>query len=619
MYKFKQSIIIFIMIILSVSYLKANTHKFYGTVILPESITSLLDTCDTEACPSINIYFHEELSDGLSSSNGGQVDYNKTSAKYEYIFNLMNNKTPESMHHYEMYIWITHGNMGNELLYYSFGSDNAVGSTGNHTSEDSVLHEDERYSSQGVNLIENLYLEKDEISTEINIDLSDKDIGRQKIIAEVTLPSDIVLGYIYDNFGYEIGYNHMGIFISDRNLSQYGWATVNSFPDPSGLYHIIGSISNDKNIDLNLSLVFYADIDAHYIATSYQIGSDILDVDDHSIDGDEKLVTNRLNPLSNYVTFNTEELDFGRLDFDRYYSTMKSLRGTFISPKSFSIDGDNNGSNSIHLSFYSKDTKFWFNSNIVFNKYNENIGEPSHGVYQYEVLIAEDIESLLNDSNLSLNIIFSSHNYISNTYDYRVAYYSFERERIVNGLDSGHILEGSCINRDDAKPLSLDFSKELPIVDINISDYLFPITTKVEVALDIPNTISYLYMNSVNLSCDMDYFGYSGNHYNEDTTVTLSQIGFQEGNDYGFEFYYETGSYLDGSNIWHSYVLNDDDGDFTNGGSFLDTLVQDEDTGFSTFEHTYIATDSDVVFSKFDLITPVVKSEIESIIMYLLN
>lgn len=623
MYRLKQFIGgVFFSAIIFVTQAAAENKTFHGYVTLPTSITDLLDTCSGVDCPSVNIGVHELFGDYSTSWSGGSVDYNDTSRKYEYHLEVIQNEVAadDSSNNYQVSINIINGNMGNEYLYYSFGTDNSVGMTGGTDTADVIIHQDSSWDPYTYeSLVYHLNLPLEQTDTIINIDLSTKDDGRQKVTGKIKLPAGVELGPILDDNGTQVGYNNVNINIysPDYSISSYIWMN-DGIQDVDGLYTFTSSINNESNVDLNLSLGLSAWLDGHQINTNYQIGVDALDVDDHSIDGDEKLVTNWIDPSINFATFSSPIIDFGTLDVDAYLVGSQLLTGTFTPPDSFPIYYDEDiSSNSIYLSFSSSDyVDFWFYSYFSFSGYNTT--PPENGIYDYEILIPQDIQGKIEDNNLSVSIEFSSSNYLTDEYGYINKYYTFGDTQQVGGGDD-HILDGACVNPDDAKPLSVDFSSTLPIVDINLSEYTVPPTTKMEVTLTLPEEVLYAYINPVNVSCE--YYGsISTSQYdNGDGTTTLVTSGLEEGNEYGFTVDYETGSWELGTDEWYSFMLNDNDGDFTNGGSFLDTLVWDEITWMPIFDQTYIATDSNVVFSPFEIVAPAKAEVSPAVIMYLLN
>ena len=85
-----------------------------------------------------------------------------------------------------------------------------------------------------------------------------------------------------------------------------------------------------------------------------------MDSDDHTIDGDEKLVTGWLDSYMNYATFMSTVIDWGTIDVDAYLVGAKKLTGTLISPESFPVYSDENSTSSIDLSFYSSDNSGFY-------------------------------------------------------------------------------------------------------------------------------------------------------------------------------------------------------------------------------------------------------------------
>lgn len=626
MYKLKQLIVgIFIStMILVTSAAAAPGQTVHGTVTLPTSITDLLNTCSGAACPSINIAPVEATGSWYSWS-GGSVDFNDTTGQYEYsmeVFTQSNQNVDYGSFKFE--IEIRHGDMGYEILVYNPGSDNAIGTTGDIDTIDSIVHADElSYDyTYGSYVVPPLILNS--LDTQLDFDLTDKNVGRQKVTGKIKLPADVVLSgvgndnYLYvsiGNYDPNTGYTYYGIdmYLYDQVLDTN-----------TGLYTFTTTFNNEQNIDVNLSLSLYGKLNGHFIDTNYQIGADLNDTNDHTIDGNEKLVSWALNTnLHQYVTFTSAVADFGTLDVDAYLAGAKLLGGTFTPPVSFPVGYDGNINRSINLDFnsYNDGYYFWFSNSLsIFNQTQLN----ANGGYDYEILIPQDIQGKIAENNLFVGIRLYFSDYNTGYYQTAYEYYTFGADMQVDATD--HIYDGLCPSQTSVQPLSLDFSTTLPVLDINISDYILPATYKAELTLTLPqntNLYNYASMAAFDMSCSPDYYyNYGSGVDNGNGTFTLTTEGLKEGHEYGFEVYYETFNNFDFSDYKsYSFSLNDDDGDFTNGGTFLAPLKWDYMTYTPIFDQTYTAIANDVVFSPIILQDYILqeKKDITPVIMYLLH
>ena len=190
MYRLKQFIVgTFVSAIIFITPAVAETKTFHGTVTLPTSITDLLDTCSGIECPSIDIGIYQRIDMYSTTGYRTSVDYNDVSGAYEYSLELYNDASAGDILEYEVNINIRNGNMGNEYLYYSFGTDNSVGMTGGPDTADVVLHQDESWDNYtGESLVYPIHVPATQTDTLIDIDLTNKDDGRQKITGKVKLP-----------------------------------------------------------------------------------------------------------------------------------------------------------------------------------------------------------------------------------------------------------------------------------------------------------------------------------------------------------------------------------------------------------------------------------------------
>ena len=609
MYKLKQVIagtFFAVILLLTPATAVTVTKGIEGTVILPTSITDLLGTCEGAECPSINIGVLDSQgypieSRGGTSVTGGSVDFIEGVYQYSLVI------TDESAYgeRYVVAIDIRNGDMGNEILFYDFGSDHAVGTTGDIGTEDSILHEDDAYNNYG-SLSVNLVYMNDVDIIQLDINLINKNDGRQKLTGKIKLPEGMVLGPTVD--GYD---NSLNISIASPGI--YGFFETiknmlidDGILDTDGLYTFTTSINNESNVSMDLSLAFSAILDGYEIDTFYQIGVDAQDVDDHSIDGDEKLVTG-WSPSSNYVTFSTTIIDFGTLDVDAYLVGAKLLTGTLTPPESFPLSSDYPVYNDITLHLESNNNfDFQFLRLLDFDGYSTL---NANGAYDYQILIPQDIQGKIAENKLSVIMYFNGSDYTAGVFQNVTAFYDFGDNQQLD--DTDHIFEGLCPT--DVQPLSLDFSTILPVLDINTSNYVFPVTYKAELTLTLPEGASNPYMAASDRSCEYYASSSSGSSTdNGDGTFTLVSYDIREGHEYGFIVDYTGADYT-----WYQYLLNDDDGDFTSGGTFLDTYVLDEFTWKPVFDKTYTATANDVVFSLGESTKPTSKVN-PSVIMYLL-
>ena len=617
MYKLKQWITgAFISIMLLLTPATATELNIHGTVVLPSSITDLLDgSCVSSDCPSVNISMVKRIDDYMGSSWSSSVYYNEENAAYEYNLIFTDDITDGSnVFAYEVHIYIHNGNIGNEFLYYSFGTDNAIGTTGDASTEDVLLHEDESRDDNYVSLIKALHIPSTQLNTTIDLDLSNKDVGRRIIKGQVKLPEGTTLGSVYDETGTYISYNFINIYMnSPPDYRDYYYTNLNETPDATtGLHNFVISLKDTGN-DLNLTLSMYGEISAGNINASYQIGNDATDVDDHSIDGDENLVTGYSDT---FVTFTSTDADFGIIDVDAYLVGAKTLNLSVIPPQSYPIYSNLEGYSSIGIQLNSYDYQGY--SYYAYFSISEYETPNSDGSYPFKALIPLDIQSKMEVNNLSVRFDFYEYGFTTGVYNNQVAYYTFGDDQAVGGVDTDHILEGVCIDQNDAQPLNIDFSSPLPLLDIDIYNYVLPQGSKVEITLSIPSSVNYSSMRANNLSCENPTSIY-GNSYRNNDTTTFVFNNLTAGVEYGFNVSYETGSWEDDSWQWFNYVLDDNDGDFTNGGTFLSPEEWDSTTGSTIYNTTYTATSEDVLFSPFQFIVPTEETTSPAIIMYLLN
>ncbi|MCK5677561.1 MAG: hypothetical protein KAH72_03710, partial [Flavobacteriaceae bacterium] len=434
MYKIKRMIAgLFISTLLCSNIAIAEEMKFNGVVTLPLSITDLLSNCTGEECPSINIEVRDKFD---NTGYYASVDYNGTSSQYEYYLGWIENEPADTVenNNYSVTIYINNGNMGEwEELFYDFGSDHQIGTTAGEDSKDSILHQDEvefictpngcGYDTQDLNLpLTQTY-------TQLNIDISNKDEGRQKVTGKFRLPVGTNLGDQSDGNG--TFYNQMNVSIEDSSYSMWLWASASWNPDTDGLYTWTTSFKYDATVESQLALQVNGEIDRHQIYASYQIGLDENDMDDHAIDGDEKLVSRYMDASINYAEFTGAVADFQVIDVAAYLVGAKVLSGLFTPPETFLPVNINDEDRSVYLGFYSQSEDFWFNTGKYIDGYNST--QSADGSYAYELLFPQDIQGLIEENKLSHTISFNYNNFATGEYNHWNKTYSFGDDNQVGG------------------------------------------------------------------------------------------------------------------------------------------------------------------------------------------
>ena len=626
MYKIKQiftGIFISTLLCSNIAVAEDTIMKFDGVVTLPSSITDLLASCEGEECPSISINVRQKFGTYLSYSSS--VDHNDSSGQYEYRTEWIQDESAgtDEDNNYSVTIYIHNGNMGEwEELFYDFGSDHQIGTTAGEDSNDSILHQDEveficienwcGFDTQDLNL------PLDQTDTQLNIDISNKDEGRQKVTGKFRLPDGISLGEQSDENG--TFYNQMGVVIQDTSYSIWLFQSASSNLDADGNYTWTTSFKYDYAVGSQLVLQVQGELDRHQIVASYQIGEDENDMDDHSIDGDEKLVTRYLDTNTNYAEFTGAVADFQVIDVATYLEGAKVLSGLFVPPETFPPVNENDEQRGIYLGFYSQSEDFWFNTGVNIDGYNSTPSDD--GSYSYELLLPQDIQGHIEENNLSHTIDYNYNNMATGEYKHWHNTYSFGADNQVGGTgdNEDHIL-GVCEDMWSAMPLVIDFAADLPVIDVNLSDYVLPNTSTVTATLEVPSQIENVWFWATDMTCGVEKNIHLGGWTNNDGIYTDVEIqGLIEGREYAINIGYNEAGNFDN---WYRYVLNNENLDLTTEGVYLDEITWDEETGQDVYPDplaVVTGTDGvDTVISPFEFILPPKTAVSPAVIMYLLN
>lgn len=230
----------------------------------------------------------------------------------------------------------------------------------------------------------------------------------------------------------------------------------------------------------------------------------------------------------------------------------------------------------------------FYNNEYSYSRYTD-----ANSSYAYSFLIPEEEEENIESTGLNVKI-----NAYSNTTSFSTLY-SFGADNAVGGTgeNADHTVD-KCSNNNATEPIMFDFSSPMPFVDINLSSYVAPLTSNVEITVMIPEGIDNLEFSLYDLTCRNavnDISGYS--HSNPDGSVTYGKEGLRVGHEFGFSIDYSN------NDQWNSYILNDDDSNFTNGGVFLGAYEWNSSEGKPVFMSAYTATAEDAIFSPFEFIT----------------
>ncbi len=555
--------------------------EFSGEVQLPSSITDLLDSCSGSGCPSGDIVV---VSPGFMEY-GGSVDYDDVSGHYRYYIQWQQEReTEQADNNYRVSVYINNGNMGQyEQLFYDFGSDHQIGTTGGAETADSLLHGDEV-----VTAVQTLNLPLDQTTVQLNIDLTNKDEGRQKVTGKIRLPEGKNLD--------DPNYSYISIQPLDAARMNVYLSSWNSSPDADGLYPWTTSTKYSPDTGSRLSLNVYMDLDGISTYAYYQIGTDENDINDHTIDGDEELVPDWLDPAVNYAEFSGAVADFGIISVADFYEGSKILTGSFTPPETFPLQSGNDEYRSVYLGFQSWGQNFNFSSSA---QLNENSAPSADGSYPYQILLHRDMQAGIQENGLGLTIDLNNDNYVTGENDHWDLAYSFGADNQVGGTgeNKDHAL-GICEEPWNTMPLMLDFSAELPVVNVDIFSHVLPDTSSATVTLEVPSQID---IDTVSLGAIDTTCGHTDSYISLSRTINGTETTYEikeliEGHEYAIITYYRN------ANNWYRYILNDDDGDFINGGVFLDDLTWDPLIGENIYPDplTLVTGGEDIIISPFE-------------------
>ena len=578
------------------SNLQAGTlTTFKGEVNLPTSFTDLLDTCSGSECPSIQIVVRDE---SWNNAAVGSVDYNGSAYVYEFSV-----RDADSDVYYTMYMNIENGDMGNESLFYDFGPDNQI------SEDDALRHDDYFRIGNTLPVKELLYVASAGGTFVVNLDMTNKNVGRQNVKGEVKLPSDVDMLEVIDDYGYYSDYrNSMTAFIDGPNdvriLEQ-----VNRIANDEGNYEFSTSIPEGMRVSLH----FYGKIYDADIFPYYQAYTDELDVDDHTVDGDEKLVSKHLRASEHYVVFNQIVADFGLVDMDAFLNDyFVILQGNIVLPNDL-LDRDTAGMMNMTVS----DNNYNFFSSVSF--YTDR--DEMEGNLAYRILIPDGEDNSITSNGLNFQVDFSWNEGFTEATEYKnfTTYYSFGADNHVGGINENldHLLEG-CIDQYNALPLMVEPTEQIVQVDINASNYILPNTSKANGSASLPSQFTGLNVWLTDTTCNNtdNWNGWTTD--NSDGTWSYQLYGLVEGHDYIVHVDYYDSSYTN----WYQYVLNQKDGILTNPGVYLDEVTYDDNWELVYPSPLAIITGTsgeDIQITPFEVTSPSNKGLSPSIVMYLLN
>lgn len=215
--------------------------------------------------------------------------------------------------------------------------------------------------------------------------------------------------------------------------------------------------------------------------------------------------------------------------------------------------------------------------------YNDTTGKYE---YQYSVTA---------EANTSIEIYTYFDAYWEDIYvnegTYIYASYTFGEDQALGGtgFDADYAL-GECDTANQTA-LHVDLSTPLPMIDLDLSDYIPLVKSKAVMILDNVPANTYVDLYGVNENYCGGGSGYS--FPNGDGSVTIEADNLVDGYEYGLKL----NIYDQITFIGKEYRLNDNDGDFTNGGVFVEDMVYSEFDYSPVFDKTIFATPDDINIS----------------------
>ena len=254
---------------------------------------------------------------------------------------------------------------------------------------------------------------------------------------------------------------------------------------------------------------------------------------------------------------------------------------------------------------------YGYSNNGYYNSYYYSVDyNDTSGNYEYSFDMLLEAEETTID--LRFYVYFNWTDEEGN-YQSRNVYYSFGADQAIGGTaeNMDTAINSNCnVSR---YPLSIDLNTTLPTIPLDFSEYILPDYTIATMTINnIPNTLYYMYLDAYSQDeCNAQlYAGYSNN---DDGSRTYRFNTLEDGVEYGLRLYlgeiigYEEVCYYDENGTeycyddpiydYRDYLLNDDDGDFTNGGVFVEDIVYDENYNY-VFDRTLLAMPEDMILSE---------------------
>ena len=562
------------------------TKTFKGQVTLPKEILNLLNSCVSEECPSISVNMHTS---NFQQWGGASVDYNETTQAYEYQFAMTERAIDNT---YFMNMYIQNGDRGSESLVYSFGADHQVGGTGD--AEDVMYHSDELWNNERPKTVEPLALSANTETVIVDLDFSNKNVGRHKVTGTIHLPTDIDMFEIVEEDGYSYYKNSLQASISGQYTGSWvevDRETVNENND----YSFVTSLPHNLPEVSKLSISLYGNLYDSQIQARYDVNASKF------ISGWSSLYENSI------MEFDQTIADFGTLNMASYLDGYELVRGSLVIPNNFKERGDYR-----HMSMFVYSSSFYANTGIDLYDYNES--NPP----EFSIFIPGSEKNTIKQGGLKFRVQFSWATNDSNG-NY-ATYYGFGEDSSVGGegVNADKLLEG-CIDPNSATPLIVDTSDVYPRVDLDLREYNVPYTFKAKGTLSVPSNITNLYFYGHNRNCNSFYNAWGWAQNNGDGTWSYEIYNLLENNEYAIEVNYSEES---NNNSWYNYVLNNNNMDLTTEGVFLDEIRYEDTIIYPDPLATITGSaDEEIVIAPFEFILhpPQNTGVSPAIIMYLLN
>jgi len=373
------------------------------------------------------------------------------------------------------------------------------------------------------------------------------------------------------------------------------WSTDCNATHREGSYakYYTFTVANDETVRIDLM----SSVDTYlYLLQDANTSGSVINSDDDGGEGFNSQISSALSAGTYTIeatTFNAGEIGDFNLSLKKVVVNTYRVKGKIALPSEV-LDRMQNCQNDgcPHVEVYADYYNERYNQQLFSSvDYNDTTGN-----YEYHLdLMAESNSSATIDMDIEYGWMEESGEEV-----YRYFDYSFGADNAVGGTgdNADYPIDNGCSY---PQALNIGNVELLPQVDINLSSYVPTIYSSLSMEINnVPSTFD-VSLYAYDPECPYAWNTYSSYFDDGNGKRTLTINGLIDGHEYGLLMW------VNGFNGYEEgYRLNDDDGDFTNGGVFVEEYVEESyecNNGYEeacyrpVFDKTFFATPEDINIS----------------------